>query len=448
MANFDFLLGSQTDPMRQMGQFMTLAQLSRQNRMGQEDENARNLDRQSDMLAANAYTKARQSGDFQGALAELSQQGEAGALATRKLVDFAQKQAKSEADVRFRDTESDAKRAGAEKDRASIKLDGLKQFANLGTAIASGQAPVNETTQGAAYEIARAVLPPDVVRTMPADPARFKEWMTVVASPESLSKIMRDMQDIEQSKATTAKTKVETEQLPAELGVRQRNADSQRISANASTTSAGAAASNAATARERLTFDRTKETAPTWSYDATRGIQIDPRTGASRPVVDAGGQPIGQVKDSKQATQSQRALAVVDQAEQLIGKATGSYAGAGVDQGARVFGKSTEGAQAIAELKVLEGALISNQPRMEGPQSDKDVLLYKQMAGQIGDPTVPAEQKRAALRQIRALNEKYAAIDGNVPAAGKPALPKLGERRDGYLYKGGDPAAPSSWEKL
>jgi hypothetical protein len=446
MANFDFLLGNQTDPMRQMGQFLTLAQLSRQNRMGQEDESARNLERQSDMLAANAYTKARQSGDFQGALAELSQQGEAGALATRKLVDFAQKQAKGEADVQFRNVESDAKRAGAEKDRASIKLDGLKQFANLGTAIASGQAPVNETTQGAAYEIARAVLPPDVVRTMPADPARFKEWMTVVASPESLSKIAREAQDIEQSKATTAKTTLETEQLPAELRVRQRNADSQRISANASATSAGASASNAATARERLAFDQSRETAPTWNYDATRGIQVDPRTGASRPVLDGSGQPIGQVKDSKQATQSQRALAVVDQAEGLIDKATGSYAGAATDEGARIFGKATAGAQAIAELKVLEGALISNQPRMEGPQSDKDVMLYRQMAGQIGDPTVPPEQKRAALRQIRALNEKYASISGNAPS--RPAAPKLGERRDGYIYKGGDPASQSSWEKL
>jgi hypothetical protein len=107
-------------------------------------------------------------------------------------------------------------------------------------------------------------------------------------------------------------------------------------------------------------------------------------------------------------------MTVLDEADNLIGKATGSYLGAGVDQAARVFGGATGGDKAIAQLKVLEGNLMMNQPRMEGPQSDKDVLLYRQNAGQIGDPTVPNSIKKAALKEIRKITEKYAGV---APAA-------------------------------
>jgi hypothetical protein len=60
-------------------------------------------------------------------------------------------------------------------------------------------------------------------------------------------------------------------------------------------------------------------------------------------------------------------------------------------------------------------------PKMSGPQSDKDVLLYKQMAGQIGDPTIPAARKQAAMNTINELNSRYAGVPlsplnyGNAP---------------------------------
>jgi hypothetical protein len=61
-------------------------------------------------------------------------------------------------------------------------------------------------------------------------------------------------------------------------------------------------------------------------------------------------------------------------------------------------------------LKALEGSLVSKMPKMSGPQSDKDVLLYKQMAGQIGDPTLPAKQKQAAMDTINEINSRYAGV--------------------------------------
>lgn len=105
------------------------------------------------------------------------------------------------------------------------------------------------------------------------------------------------------------------------------------------------------------------------------------------------------------------AIAIVQQAAPLIDIATSSGAGNIADITAGFVGKSTPGANAAAQLKVLGGALVSKMPKMSGPQSDKDVLLYKEMAGRIGDPTVPREQKKAAMQTIMELQSKYAGVE-------------------------------------
>jgi hypothetical protein len=98
---------------------------------------------------------------------------------------------------------------------------------------------------------------------------------------------------------------------------------------------------------------------------------------------------------------------ILDIAEPLIDEATGSGSGATRDKLAAFFGESTEGAQAIAQLLPLQAAIMLNQPRMEGPQSDRDVQLYREAAGQLGDPTVPNATKKAALKTIRRLQDQY-----------------------------------------
>lgn len=123
-----------------------------------------------------------------------------------------------------------------------------------------------------------------------------------------------------------------------------------------------------------------------------------------------GGPADASTKTNKKTEQARSTLALVDEAEKLISKSTGSYAGAGIDLGARAIGMSTTGAEAAAQLQVLQASLMLNMPRMEGPQSDRDVQLYREAAGQIGDPTVPNGIKRAALKTIRTLNERYASV--------------------------------------
>lgn len=107
----------------------------------------------------------------------------------------------------------------------------------------------------------------------------------------------------------------------------------------------------------------------------------------------------------------------LDIAEPLIDVATGSAAGAARDKLAAFFGSAPDGAKAIAALKVLQANLMTSMPRMEGPQSDRDVQLYREAAGQIGDPTVPADIKKAAVATIRDIQNRYVQrATGSAPA--------------------------------
>ncbi|MGZ5053321.1 MAG: hypothetical protein ACXWAT_00100 [Methylobacter sp.] len=118
-------------------------------------------------------------------------------------------------------------------------------------------------------------------------------------------------------------------------------------------------------------------------------------------------QKIDQAGDVKRSD-AREALNLLNQAEPLLSSSTGSGVGALYDDAAGFFGKSTPGAESSQSLKVLGAALISKMPKMSGPQSDKDVLLYKQMAAEIGDPWIPKERKIAAVATLRKLQEYYA----------------------------------------
>jgi uncharacterized protein (UPF0147 family) len=113
---------------------------------------------------------------------------------------------------------------------------------------------------------------------------------------------------------------------------------------------------------------------------------------------------------NKPVTEAKESLKLIDQAEKLLDKSTASLTGTAVDVLAGAVGKSTEGAKAAAQLKAIQGALVAKMPKMSGPQSDKDVLLYREMAGQVGDSTLPVETRKAALESIREIQERYAKV--------------------------------------
>jgi hypothetical protein len=86
---------------------------------------------------------------------------------------------------------------------------------------------------------------------------------------------------------------------------------------------------------------------------------------------------------------------------------TQSGLGTAVDVVGGFFGASPQGSVQAQQLKALGGALTAKMPRMQGPQSDRDVVLYRQMAAEIGDSTVPIARRKAALDTVKQLWAKY-----------------------------------------
>ena len=133
------------------------------------------------------------------------------------------------------------------------------------------------------------------------------------------------------------------------------------------------------------------------------------------PVLDQTGKAVSykpaptaaEAKVQEKQAQAKKLPTLINEAEGLLKEATGSYLGAARDIAAATIGKSTKGAQNIASLKGIEANLILSMPRLEGPQSNLDQQLYRQAAGQIGDPTVPNETKMAALQTIKRINTQY-----------------------------------------
>lgn len=130
----------------------------------------------------------------------------------------------------------------------------------------------------------------------------------------------------------------------------------------------------------------------------------------------------------------------------LSGLATGSkptHSGVGswVDKGLNMVGVTTGSANAANQLKVIGGAMTSKVPRMQGPQSDKDTLLYRQMAGQVGDDTLPVEQRLAALDTVEAMWAHYDPEGRDAednPAGAKPGS-KLPQATANTRFQGVDP---------
>jgi len=90
----------------------------------------------------------------------------------------------------------------------------------------------------------------------------------------------------------------------------------------------------------------------------------------------------------------------------LIDQSTGSGAGRAYDATMGFFGKATEGDIAIGRLQPIADIVLKTVPRFEGPQSDADTASYKEAAGNLANPNLPREKRKAAAEEIIRLTKK------------------------------------------
>ncbi len=149
--------------------------------------------------------------------------------------------------------------------------------------------------------------------------------------------------------------------------------------------------------------------APSGYQWSANGQGLEPIPGGPADKDGAGGG--GKAGESLQENirQNESMLATANEAMNLInsGKPTGSGVGKLWDATGRFFGSSTEGGVGAQQLKVLAGRLTAAVPRFQGPQSDKDVQFYREMAGQVGDESLTLEERQAALQTVIDLTRKY-----------------------------------------
>jgi hypothetical protein len=112
----------------------------------------------------------------------------------------------------------------------------------------------------------------------------------------------------------------------------------------------------------------------------------------------------------------------------LIDQSTGSGVGRAIDVSAGFVGLSTPGAEAIARLQPIADIVLKMVPRFEGPQSDKDTKSYKEAAGQLAEPTLPTDTRKAAaneiLRLMKARKGQFVNSDMAAEGIGPGAAPQ------------------------
>jgi hypothetical protein len=129
---------------------------------------------------------------------------------------------------------------------------------------------------------------------------------------------------------------------------------------------------------------------------ATEAATIAAKSGAERDA-----------ESVKKAKDAEIIISLADEAEKLLPQATSGKLSQATTEAAKFFGKSTDASKADARLKIIAGQLVGNIPRFEGPQSDADTRLYREMAGDVANTELPFEDRQAALKTIKQLQQRY-----------------------------------------
>ncbi|WP_363797437.1 hypothetical protein ABU614_19780 [Lysobacter firmicutimachus] len=160
------------------------------------------------------------------------------------------------------------------------------------------------------------------------------------------------------------------------------------------------------------------------TYARRAGLEADAAAAKTAAEVAARTQGEAAAKLSQRGRDASDTIALLEEAGRILPSATGSAVGAAIDEALGSFGASTAGANATARLKTIAGQLTGKMPRFEGPQSNLDVQLYKDMAGDLANPRVPIARRLAALEQLRRLSQRAAAGSNMEPNRTNLARPQ------------------------
>jgi hypothetical protein len=140
------------------------------------------------------------------------------------------------------------------------------------------------------------------------------------------------------------------------------------------------------------------------------------------------GKPVVSVVDAE----SKRGLNVLDlaaRAKAILPKASSGAISSLFTLATDAAGIPTNSSAADAQLKVIGAGLTASVPRMEGPQSNTDLMEYKVAAANVANGNIPIKTRLEALKIVVDLNEKYATSPtARPPGSVRRITPKAGQQ--------------------
>jgi hypothetical protein len=157
----------------------------------------------------------------------------------------------------------------------------------------------------------------------------------------------------------------------------------------------------------------------------------DPKNPAQKILVpkseiaaqSASGKPVVAEVDKKVA-QGESALDLARRAQAILPQATSGAISNLFTMATDAAGIPTNKSAADAQLQVISAGLTANVPRMEGPQSNTDLLEYKRAAANVADKNIPYQTRMKALETVISLNEKYSKTPTAPPGSVRRITPK------------------------
>lgn len=441
--DFSFLRGGvpvqMPDPAQTFGRGLALSELARRDRMNalQEDDILRQR-KVSDAFNAVLPDLAAAGYSPDALVAAMKSRPEVASA----LVEYVDKRRKSEADIR-------KTTAGAAKDEVDAAA---KAFDHLGgVAFNEAQNPDKLSLSRVQAVAQRIGMPLPQFSGDATNPQSVQQYLaSIAAAGYAVKDQVAGMQKDRDLKADEVE-RIWRRQFDTGKQVEQvrHNQSVERSSA----ISAGASASNASTAAARLQWEKEQGKAPTIQTGPGGELYaVDPRAATGRPITGADGQPL--VKGSAKPPEAySKQVAGIENLNTAIAEYKDALSKFGITSALSPAARAEMGTK--YNNMMLQAKEAYNLGVLNGPDYSilQEVVTNPMSVMGMATPNTALDKQASELSRIMQVNagnlaKVYKQPPPATAAKQAPAAPKIGEKRDGYIYKGGDPASPSSWEKM